>query len=108
MTEDEAKTKWCPHVRVVITGNGQQIGPANRAVGANGMEGTQGARCIASGCMSWRLRQQTFSRDLELWSKSRGVRVISAWGDDADWRPIGGDSDPPPATGYCGLAGPIT
>lgn len=39
MTEDEAKTKWCPFARVVDS--------------ARGTDG-EGARCIGSACMAWR------------------------------------------------------
>jgi len=52
MTEDEAKTKWCPMVRTGLT-----VGMAvNHHVDMN--PGGQGVhdetRCIASGCMMWR------------------------------------------------------
>ena len=49
MTEDEAKTKWCPHVRVnalsasVLSNRGEAI--------ERGISTT----CIGSECMAWRL-----------------------------------------------------
>lgn len=43
MTEDEAKTKWCPMVRCDEMHN---RGQANRPDGSY--------NCIASGCMMWR------------------------------------------------------
>ncbi len=64
-TEDEAKTKWCPWQ-----------GPANRdpyrAVTYNG------ANCIASECMAWRVERGD--------AESDGA---------GNWLPVG----------YCGLAG---
>ena len=48
MTEDEAKTKWCPHVRIADTG-------ADNAVACNRYTSEDyGSNCIASDCMMWR------------------------------------------------------
>ena len=46
MTEDEAKTKWCPMVREFSQGEG----PANSHVGGRN---PSYARCIASDCALW-------------------------------------------------------
>jgi len=46
MTEDEAKEKWCPHVRLVV---GE---PTLGACNENRPSHT-GYNCIASGCMMW-------------------------------------------------------
>jgi hypothetical protein len=58
MTEDEAKTKWCPMVRAatLITG----VDYHETAVGGAGCNRAhpnmmfEGAVCIASDCMMWR------------------------------------------------------
>ena len=58
MTEEEAKTKWCPHVRSIDT----QIGPDDGGPCNSHMEGEDlkdgrnpiYARCIGSACMAWR------------------------------------------------------
>ena len=49
MTEEEAKTKWCPMVRFGDTGS-----VSNRRM--NGGSGGAGeySRCIASDCMMWK------------------------------------------------------
>jgi hypothetical protein len=51
MTEEQAKTKWCPMVRGGLNvyptyGNVQEPGPEQR--------NPAGARCIGSHCMMWR------------------------------------------------------
>ena len=51
ITEEEAKTKWCPHVRHVA-------GDANQASNAAGYAGGRAHEewncCIGSKCMAWR------------------------------------------------------
>ena len=51
MTEDEAKTKWCPFARVTIR---DDIADSwNRF--EDGIEAAvDGSHCIASNCMAWR------------------------------------------------------
>lgn len=46
MTEDEAKTKWCPHVRFVDC--------EDRLYDNRPSSMQNGARCLASECMAWR------------------------------------------------------
>lgn len=58
MTEDEAKTKWCPFARTVMSNDpslleypsSQPVG--NRVLGPAGKEAF--AKCMASECMAWR------------------------------------------------------
>lgn len=78
MTEDEAKTKWCPFVRLVAADQEQEklVYSGNRLLDPDsGKIHTKGALCIASACMAWR------------------------W--DIDKNRAGPDVD----HGYCGLAG---
>jgi hypothetical protein len=50
-TEAEAKTKWCPYGRAVVS----RDNPAGLAAGANvGLNGEPITPCIASACMAWR------------------------------------------------------
>ena len=79
MTEDKAKTKWCPFVRF-------EIGPSNdswqsTAYTTRGvvMDGPRSFLCIASDCMLWR------------WEKARFVSE--------------GVVEEVPIYGYCGLGG---
>lgn len=96
MTEDEAKTKWCPHARVVCYDDEappEYIPPANRAAISEAghrriNNNPETSRCIASACMAWRW---TFSpRQAEHAAK------------DA---PMAHSKSPFVARGYCGLAG---
>ena len=83
MTEKEAKTKWCPMVRVGeddAAGNRTAAcGVVNAGLGA----GTPWQNCIASDCMMWR------ATDNEIKPQSPADRM------DAKSEPAG----------YCGLAG---
>jgi len=59
MTEDEARTKWCPFARVLSSlSNGHVVIAAAAGNRANGLTGgglnPSAARCIASDCMAWR------------------------------------------------------
>lgn len=61
MTEDEAKTKWCPQTRVAAAG---PVGGSfwNRSLDDAGVETGENttsahvklSRCIGSACMAWR------------------------------------------------------
>lgn len=77
MTEDEAKTKWCPFTRVGFADHG---GTNNRHDG--------GLNCIASACMAWR------------WNGYMGAegKWVRKAPDGEKWNGANGD-------GYCGLAG---
>lgn len=80
MTEEEAKTKWCPHARVLE-------GYAERTSANRTAEGKPAGLCIGSGCMAWRWvdgPEDVFMGDPKL-----GGRLEKA-------------------EGYCGLADPIS
>lgn len=73
MTEEEAKKKWCPFVRLtvgVIEGKGGQLTPAFNRFGSveTGLtENPVDCRCIASECMAWR------------WARIEEVRPTATW-----------------------------
>lgn len=46
MTEQEAKAKWCPFVRLPSLAGGNR--------GATSDHEVAGAQCVGSGCMAWR------------------------------------------------------
>lgn len=92
MTEDEAKTKWCPFSRVVHRDEDDQAS-------WNRLEEVEdsyplGASCIASQCMAWRWVQRiTNQADLDnsfMWSVG-GKRPQPQFEDTEH--------------GFCGLAG---
>jgi hypothetical protein len=79
MTEEEAKTKWCPHVRYKSS-RGEGI---NRwQEGMDAQYNPDHSRCIGSACMAWRWR--VMPGPLEV-----GVHATTN----------------NPGDGYCGLAG---
>jgi hypothetical protein len=81
MTEEEAKTKWCPFARVIE--NGSASGAHNRVQLPQGTDtrAPVASFCIASACMAWRLTAPIALRRID----SPGTVGV--------------------ATGYCGLAG---
>ena len=80
MTEDEAKTKWCPFARRLFDWNEETS--YNRR-----KDDSPGSLCIASACMAWR-RVETleFKNRAEAEFRRNGKRIE-------------------PDTGFCGLAG---
>lgn len=81
MTEDEAKTKWCPFARIIcdsIDGK-THVGPFNRMTLNTKPDETRippSGNCIGSDCMAWRIKD---------------------YGLDKENNPV--------PYGYCGLAG---
>ena len=62
MTEDEAKTKWCPVVRAAyVAGDAHGIAAVNR--NPDKTNNTTSVNCIASECMMWRWDEQQSSAD---------------------------------------------
>ena len=93
MTEDEAKTKWCPHVRDAT----EDLGTYNRwykwvkEMAVGGMQNKKTTEldddctCIGSECMAWR------------WDNYDGIYIYETAEDLL--APV------PERQGYCGLAG---
>ena len=81
MTEDEAKTKWCPFSRVVASVSADAA--ANRWPDTGGAwldaKGQPHPFCVASECMAWRAQPQR-------WEYTEREKLA-------------------PVQGYCGLAG---
>jgi hypothetical protein len=94
MTEDEARTKWCPFARVIE--NGSASGAHNRVQLPTGRDVRVPVAgfCLASTCMAWRQVYTTVVVD------GRGVIVPNqaTWGGDYERKDI-------VSGGYCGLAG---
>lgn len=102
MTEEEAKTKWCPFARVGVAAN-PEIPPANRDVDMSvqpfGPKLFPAAFCIGSACMAWRRDVQRLHRphSAEIELKRLGY----------EWRldPIDPNYIINDWNGFCGLAG---
>lgn len=52
LTEEEAKTKWCPESRMLVDATG--YGAGNRFTGQQHPHFVAQTRCIGSACMAWR------------------------------------------------------
>lgn len=96
MTEEEAKTKWCPFARVKTwtAENGGGV-PDNAASANRTHQGRQitGSSCIASACMAWRWGNEADGET----PAYRTTRVKDSPG-HFDNAPLG----------YCGLAGKVS
>ena len=82
MTEEEAKTKWCP-----LLGIASAAFHANREARSDAPK-----KCIGSGCMMWRENQSM--QDVVLGNPAGGRKSIIK-------------QMAPDGTGYCGLAGKL-
>jgi hypothetical protein len=111
MTEEEAKTKWCPFARTTQTDGINTSGARNRVGNSDTMttdaDRLLGMQCIGSACMAWRA---VVTRERP--------RLVQENEVDA-WKRVGwtesGEPDgfglvaiippPPQSEGFCGLAG---
>ena len=95
MTEDEAKTKWCPFARVGYANGDISSATPNRLTEGSTTDCLNGANlCIASGCMAWRSRHQWFDNAQQEpeWVSYAPYAFEPGEGQERD-------------DGYCGLAG---
>lgn len=90
MTEEQAKTKWCPFARVGFGGGDLSSATPNRSIMGDGLNGAN--LCIASACMAW--RRQTVMIDRA--TGESAVPGVAATGQLEERYS---------ADGYCGLAG---
>lgn len=97
MSEQEAKTKWCPFARY----GGAHGQHGNRTVEGSSMtaDSHNVTRCIGSACMAWRGATQYMRVDGQHSSPGEGFQLTSQ-------NPPVWEADLPlPGQGYCGLAG---
>lgn len=111
MTEEEAKTKWCPFARVVTTVGGRPLlnqPVINRTQDYKG-EGDAVGPCIASSCMAWHWSEKKHQQwadshhpenhpppEGEGWELMGGSPTTLSW----HWQRL-----TPDRNGFCGLAG---
>jgi hypothetical protein len=65
MTEDEARSKWCPMTRLsMATNDNKDVTGFNRIITSDGMRDNKApseiGMCVASKCMLWRWDAHTF------------------------------------------------
>lgn len=108
MTEDEAKTKWCPQARAVVVGENRKLGFAgNRGVNHDKSihENPPWARCIGSACMAWRWRMTGDFRAKIAAIKEHRTRFGTTLVEAKDAVEAGWTDHP--TDGFCGLAGAL-
>lgn len=91
VTEDEAKTKWCPFARVIVDREfaEESVASGNRWTGETlPTNSPTNSECLGPGCMAWRWqpRMEPAGDPFDI-SKSPGIARSA-----------------PPTHGYCGLA----
>ncbi len=93
MTEEQAKTKWCPFARIFPAGDFWQSsnGRDMTVLQASLAEGDLGnlSRCIGSACMAWR------------WEELGGFERLLDRNTPQVWVKSGNST----TDGHCGLAG---
>ncbi|WP_300573493.1 hypothetical protein [Phenylobacterium sp.] len=108
MTEDEAKTKWCPFVRIVngkieadnSSSHASVQDAYNRVVDEAKWAVPKGGCCIGSACMAFRWIGEKAGHSVEYHAKREpsSKAAESAHGRFHRENPL---------HGYCGLAGPV-
>ena len=93
MTEQEAKTKWCPFARIPVIGDRADV-TCNRA----NADADKYANCIGSRCMAWRWMSFTPHATFPASSKAIAEDHVA----QIEKHDIGAA---PQIGGYCGLAG---
>lgn len=96
MTEQEARQKWCPFVRMTVkpsTMLEKMVVGNNRGQAGSEKGDVVSTACIASDCMAWRVK----------WSTEQLEARNRSWFGGKPWPE--GLSDVP--DGYCGLAGKL-
>lgn len=99
LTEDEYKTKWCPHTRAIVAdsldaGTYENVQPVHNRVGlkrSGDMGWPKSTLCIGSACSQWRW-DQTWESAIEEGVGGDVVRRLKR-------------KQGEPKLGYCGLAG---
>lgn len=90
MTEDEAKTKWCPFASSRLIQWKTSTETITNQFFAGPTSGAPSTCCIASACMAW--------REVQKWAAPE-VRTTGIPSEDAVLKPH---------SGFCGLAGAPT
>lgn len=109
MTEEEAKTKWCPFARVGSSTSG--LGGFNRFIEPVAAGSDEKVRCIGSACMAWRWDGKDDGVLVREITKTDGEPIEDA-PPGFRWRFGRTNSDRTTPcglfalTGYCGLAFP--
>lgn len=101
LSEEKAKTLWCPMARSASI---ETTGPAGHAL--NAIAANDGQACRASGCMMWRWGAMPTEFNIDcIHFRDEGMAVVSngychICGSEGYREPV-----PEQQPGYCGLAG---
>lgn len=87
MTEAEAKAKWCPFARVASSpvtvrypdGHVHSVKSQPVSVNRGGAGSADEVRCLGSGCMAWRWRDEIKSASLTVGVVVTGKSAVDGW-----------------------------
>lgn len=97
MTEEEAKTKWCPHVRITNDDTGDwKSFRNNRGKAGDNLN----HNCIGSACMMWRWQTKSV-----LFDPKTKEMAPAVWGQSYDGSKFIHMDVDGRENGFCGLAG---
>ena len=102
LTESQAREKWCPMVRELVTRGERGVAINRGNVNAN----ASNSNCIASACMMWRYESQL--QPVHSWQPhAPGGNVCQFRFSENEQCQHPKNSDIHNTRGYCGLAGEI-
>ena len=101
LTEEEAKTKWCPETRIhEVRGAGVYVNKPITDENPHGHANAASVMCIGSACMAWRWYGMKVHADGSIYTTREAYRAASGLDQLSEK-----DKEAAVAVGYCGKAG---
>ena len=115
LTEEEAKTKWCPMAREIMADPSTLANVAISGVAFNRIFDLEGecitTKCIASGCAMWWWGASSYEYCETKWRSGSGNMIVATKPEGDGWEMMDGYGNPRwrrlivGPRGFCGLSG---